>query len=216
MKRIDRHYIVDEISSILNFDKGIFYTVKELILRPGNTIRGFIHENRKKLVKPIFFIIICSLVYSIAQQYLSFEAGYIQFNFENREAPITLKMYKWFTQNYGYMNILLAIPITLWIKILFKKYGYNYYEIYILLCYTMGISMLFNTFLGIVETIIDIRLLQFGIFIAIIYNAWAIGQFFDRKKKRSYLKGFLSYLFGMLSSLLIFILMAMILEKFLK
>ena len=129
LKRIDRQYVIDEISSVITFDKGFFYTVKELFKRPGSTIREFILEDRKRLVKPIVFLIICSFFYTIAQQFLSFEADYIKLNIDDRNTSFIIKMYDWFSKNYGYANILMAILITLWINIFFKKYNYNYYEI---------------------------------------------------------------------------------------
>ncbi|MEM6298978.1 MAG: DUF3667 domain-containing protein, partial [Bacteroidota bacterium] len=58
LKRIDKAYILSEISSVLNLEKGIFYTIKELLIRPGKSIRTFIHEDRTRLVKPIVFIIV--------------------------------------------------------------------------------------------------------------------------------------------------------------
>ena len=65
LERIDGKYIWKEIVSVLNFDKGIFYTIKEIFLRPGKTIQEFLLYDRKRLVKPILFIIIMSLVYTI-------------------------------------------------------------------------------------------------------------------------------------------------------
>ena len=64
VKRIDRKYITEEISGVLNFDKGLFYTIKELCLRPGATVNKFINGDRKRLVKPIIFLVICSLIFS--------------------------------------------------------------------------------------------------------------------------------------------------------
>ena len=49
LKRIDGKYIWDEIRSVLNFDKGIFYTIKELFIRPGDTVREFLIYDRKML-----------------------------------------------------------------------------------------------------------------------------------------------------------------------
>ena len=203
-KRIDRQYITEEISNVLNFDKGIFYTIKELFIRPGDTVKKFVDGDRKRIVKPIIFLIICSLIYTIGQQFLSYEAGYIKYNIEDRDStPIMVQLFEWFSKNYGYANIIMAVFIAMWIKLFFKKYNYNFYEIYILLCYIMGISVLIYTLLGILESIINFPVLQLGIFISLIYSTWAIGQFFDRKKKANYLKGFLSYLFGILTSLTI-------------
>lgn len=209
LKRIDRQYIAGEIGRLIKFDKGLLYTVKELCIRPGDTVREFILEDRRRLVKPITFLIICSIIYNISQQFLSFEAGYIKFDVNDH---IMGKMYGWLSKNYGYTNILMAIFITLWTKIFFKKYNYNHYEIYILLCFIVGISILFYTLLGIIESIIDFPLLQLGLIFGITYCTWAIGQFFDRKKKLSYLKGFLSYIFGIISSFIIFLLIGVLLE----
>ncbi|PQJ81303.1 DUF3667 domain-containing protein [Polaribacter glomeratus] len=204
IKRIDSKYITEEISDILNFDKGIFYTIKEMFIRPGNTVRKFVNGDRKKIVKPIIFLIICSLIYTIGQQFLSYEGGYLIYNIENRDnAPITLQLFDWFSKNYGYANSIMAVFIAIWIRFFFKKYNYNFYEIYILLCYIMGISVLIYTLLGIIESAIDFPLLKSGIFISLIYSTWAIGQFFDRKKKINYLKAFLCYLFGIVTSLIL-------------
>ena len=216
-KRINGQYIVDEISSVLNFEKGLFYTIKELFIRPGVTVKKFIDGDRKRIVKPIIFLIVCSLIYTIAQQYLIFEAGLIQYSFEDENnAPLQFKIYEWFSSNYGYANVLMAIFIALWIKILFKKHNYNYFEIYVLLCFIMGNSILISTLWGIIDSIIDFPILQFGIIISLIYSTWAIGQFFDRKSKMSYLKGFLSYILGFLSSLIILFTIGLGIEKLLQ
>lgn len=206
--RIDKRYLLDEIGSVLYFDKGILYTIKQLIIRPGKAVHQFIREDRRRLVKPIIFLIICSLLYTIAQNILAFEDGYINISLEEMEGTITGKMFNWVGENYGYANIIMALFTAFWIKIFFSKYGYNYYEIFILLCFTMGMSMLIFALLGIADSIFGHRILNKGSSIAIVYSAWAIGQFFDAKKKRSYLKGLVCYLLGMISFFTILIILA--------
>ncbi len=210
LKRIDGKYILNEISSVINFDKGIFYTIKELLIRPGNAVKEFILEDRKRLIKPILFLIVCSLVYTIAQQLLKFEDGYINMDFGDLNDKPIGKMLNWVIKDYGYANILMAVFTTMWIKIFFGKYRYNFYEIFILLCFTMGISMLIFTLFGIIEGIINYPILQYGANIAIIYSAWAIGQFFNGKNKWNYLKSLLSYFLGMLTFLIVFIIIGVI------
>lgn len=206
VKRIDKQYIIEEIGVILNLDKGIFYTIKELFVRPGSTIRNFINGDRKRIVKPIIFLIICSLIYTIGQQFLSYEASYFKFNIEGQASrPIMLQLFEWLSKNFGYANIIIAVFIAIWIRIFFRRYNYNFYEVYTLLCYIIGISALIHTLLGIIGIIIGFSILQLGILISLIYSTWAIGQFFDRKKKISYLKGFLSYLLGIITSCFIFL-----------
>ena len=197
LKRIDGSYILSEIVSVLNFDKGIFYTIKELLFRPGKNVKQFIHNDRNRLVKPIIFIIVCSLIYTLAEQFLHFENAYISAGGFKENA--TLNILEWIQNNYGYSNLLMAIFIAIWIKIFFRKYDYNFFEILILLCFVMGIGMLIYTFFGILESVTQIQVLQIGGITGFIYISWAIGQFFNKRKKVNYLKGLLSYVLGMVT-----------------
>ena len=123
LKRINGQYILKEISSVLNFDRGILYTIRELLLRPGKNIQTFVLEDRNRLVKPIIFIIITSLIYTLAQQFLHFEDGYV--NAGGFEESATTNIFGWIQKNYGYANIIMAIFIAGWIKVFFRKYEYN-------------------------------------------------------------------------------------------
>jgi len=83
LERIDSKYIWSEISSVLNFDKGIFYTIKELLIRPGKTVHEFLLYDRKRLVKPIFFVIFSSLFFVIIQQFFGFNTGTVPENIKS-------------------------------------------------------------------------------------------------------------------------------------
>lgn len=197
LKRIDGKYIANEIGSVLNFDKGILYTIKELIIRPGNTVKEFILNDRNRIVKPIIFIIICSLIYSVLEKFLNFENGYIYYDESIKSTSMSI--FGWVKENYGYGNLIMGIFIAFWTKVLFKKYSYNYYEILILLCFVMGIGMLILAVFGTIEWITKLKILQFGGMLFLVYYTWAIGQFFDKKKFSSYLKAFVSYFLGMIT-----------------
>ena len=207
LKRINGQYILKEISSVLNFDRGILYSIRELLLRPGKNIQTFVLEDRNRLVKPIIFIIITSLIYTLAQQFLHFEDGYV--NAGGFEESATTNIFGWIQKNYGYANIIMAIFIAGWIKVFFRKYEYNFFEILILLCFLMGIGMLIYTVFGLIESITKIQILQIGGMVALVYTSWAIGRFFGKNKKANYLKGFLSYLLGMITFFLAAIILGM-------
>ncbi|MFB6319434.1 DUF3667 domain-containing protein [Saccharicrinis sp. FJH54] len=197
LKRINGHYVLSEIGSVLSFEKGILYTIKELILRPGVNIRKFIGEDRNRLVKPIVFIIATSLIYTIFQQLLHFEDGYVNVSMDGETAAGTI--FEWVSAHYGYSNILMALFIALWIRLFFRKYKYNFFEILILLCFIMGIGMLIFTLSGIMDTLIPFKIRDKGYFIGFLYITWGIGQFFDKKKIMNYVKGLFSYLLGMIT-----------------
>lgn len=197
LKKINGQYLLSEIGSILNFDKGLFFTIRELLLRPGLSIQKYIHKDRSRLVKPIVFIIVCSLIYSMLQYWFHFEDEYIGVGGSTWEDSAVVAVFEWISKNYGYVNILLAVFIAFWIQIFFKKYGYNFFEIIVLLSYLMGIGMLIYGFLGVLDHFTTFKVFDNFSLVAFFYMAWGIGQFFDRKKKMNYVKAFFSYMLGM-------------------
>jgi len=199
IERINGRYILSEIGSVLNFQKGILYTIKELQIRPGQNIRAFISEDRNRLVKPIIFILITSLIYTIFVRIFHFHDGFINYNFDDRQGSSLGVIFQWISDNYGYSNIIMAVFIAIWIKLLFRKYNNNFYEILILLCFVMGIGMLMLALFGAFESITKIHFLEYGVYAFFIYVMWAIGQFFDERKIANYVKAFISYLLGMIT-----------------
>ncbi|PWG78940.1 DUF3667 domain-containing protein [Pararcticibacter amylolyticus] len=197
VKRIDGHYIIHEIEHVLHFEKGIFYTIRELLIRPGDNIRHFLTENRSRLVKPVIFIIITSLIYTLSSHFFHVDDGYVKF--EGAGHSTSTLIFKWVQDHYGYSNILMGIFIALWAKVFFRKYDYNLYEILILLCFVMGMGMLFLAVFAMVQGLTHFDLMQIASFICIIYCSWAIGQFFNKKKPVSYAKAFGAYVLGMIT-----------------
>ncbi|WP_149275084.1 DUF3667 domain-containing protein [Pareuzebyella sediminis] len=197
LDRIDGKYVWNEISSVINFDRGLFYTIRELLIKPGSTVRKFLFYDRKRIVKPMVFLIVCSLIYTLFQQLLHFEDGYV--SAEGFGDSAITNILNWIQKNYGYANILMSIFIAIWIKLFFRKYDYNFYEIIILLCFIMGIGMLIYTISGILESITKLKILQIGAILGFIYTAWSIGRFFEKNKKRNYLKGIFAYILGMVT-----------------
>ncbi|WP_300977716.1 DUF3667 domain-containing protein, partial [Flavobacterium sp.] len=80
LKRIDGKYIIHEIEHVLHFERGILYTIRELSTNPGQNIRSYLSQNRSRLVKPILFIIITSLIYTILNHLFHMEDGYVKFH----------------------------------------------------------------------------------------------------------------------------------------
>ena len=199
--RINGRYILSEIGSVLNFQKGIFFTIKELLVRPGQNIKAFITDDRDRLVKPIMFILITSLIYTLVNSFFHLEDGFIDGTSHALEGTksVTLKILKWVQEHYGYANIIMALFIGLWLKVFFKKNHYNIFEILILLCFVMGIGMLIYSIFGIIKGLTQCNVTEFGAIMAFIYTVYAIGQFFDQRKIGSYFKGLISYLFGMIT-----------------
>lgn len=194
LKRIDAHYIVHEIEHVLHFERGILYTIRELVTTPGKNVRNYLSENRSRLVKPVIFIIVTSLIYSIVSHYFHVEDKYVSY-YESLHST-TGAMYLWIQNHYGYANIMMGIFIAFWTKIFFKKYGFNLFEIIILLCFTLGMSMLIYTFFAILEGATHKNVTVLSSIVGMLYCVWSMGQFFDPHKTVGYLKALSAYILG--------------------
>lgn len=217
LKRIDKHYVSHEIIHLLHFEKGFFYNIKELITRPGATIREFISENRNRHMKPIAFLILTSLLFTLVAHF--FHADQMVNEKERlmfADSSVG-NIQNWVQTNYGYSNIIMGGFIALCVKLLFRKYEYNFYEISVLLCFIMGQGMLLLT----IQTFF-LPLMSGGVYqliltiVSLAYPTWAIGQFFDAKKVTSYLKAFAAYLLGYLFFYLGVIIVGIIVDLIIK
>jgi glutaredoxin len=197
LKRIDRHYIIHEIEHVLHFERGILYTIRELTTNPGQNIQKYLSENRSRLVKPIIFIVITSLIYTLLNHFFHFEDGYV--NSDEVKISTTASIQNWLQDHYGYANIMMGVFIALWLKLFFKKHNYNVYEIMIMLCFVMGIGMLIFSVFILIEGLSHFKLIAVAGIACLVYCTWAIGYFFEKKKAMSYVKAFVAYVIGMIT-----------------
>ena len=196
LKKIDRDFIISEIKSALFTEKGFFYTTKRIFLSPGDSVRHYIKEDRSRYVKPITYLIIASLIYTFVNYllkidyFMQLEAG--EFSTPNYFRKLIL-------ENRGYASIVIDLYIALWIKLFFKKSEYNFFEIFILMCFISGVKALLISVAIILQALVHTDIIMISLLIPLIYSFWAIGQFFGKRKVKSYLKVILAYIVGMIS-----------------
>lgn len=194
LKRIDGHFVLHEIEHVLHFEKGLFFTIRELLIRPGKSVREYISENRNRLVKPIIFIIVTSLIYTLMEHFFHIEKGYFSIN--DDKAATVKAISDWVHEHYGYANIIMGFFIACWLKIFFRKQDVNIFEIAILLSFVMGMGMLFLAIAAFVKGVTGLNLMPAASFITFAYLSWAIGQFFDQSKFTNYIKAGAAYVLG--------------------
>lgn len=195
--RVDWHYIVHEIQHVLHFEKGILHTVKELLRNPGPSVHAFITVDRSRLVKPVLFLIVTSLIYTTLEHFFHIEQGYIDMN-DTKNSAVSL-ISNWVQGHYGYANIIMGIFIAFWLKLIYRAHHFNFFEILILLCFVMGMAMLILSVFAIFEGLTGLHAMKISGVVGVLYCSWAIGHFFDRKRVVSYLKALASYLLGMVT-----------------
>jgi hypothetical protein len=219
LKRINHHYIIQEIGDFFLANKGMIYTVKRIALSPGKSVRQFIAEDRYRFVKPITFLFVTSIIYTLACYlfHIKIEDYYfIQPSPDENEFPTLNLFLTWMTNYHGYTSIISGLFVAFWIKLFFRKSGYNIFEIFILLCFVSGIAALFSSIIVMLQGVAHLNLIHIASLISITYYAWAIGQFFDRKRTLSYIKAFISCLLGYFIFGLLVAIVAMSIDLILK
>ena len=197
LRRIDKHYIFYEIGDFFGANKGFLYTIKELFVSPGKSVRRFLAEDRYRFVKPITFVIITSLIYAFFANF--FQIGFKDYALQ-MEAPegstVNLIMDWMYIKYPGYASIFTGLFMAFWLKLFFRKSDYNLFEIFILICFISGITTLMMVFIAIFQGLTQVSLVGISSIFLTFYFAWAVGQFFGEKKVRNYVIAFFSNLLG--------------------
>lgn len=196
LKRIDGKYVLHEIIHVLHLEKGILYTIREMLLRPGKSVRDYIFENRTRLVKPIIFVIVTSLIYTVVSHWFHVPE---KETFQQKQPEAVTVIFGWISHHFGYANMMMGVFIALWLKVFFRKQPFNFFEILILLCFVMGVGMLLLALLSVIRNLAGYHFSLVTDIISVIYCSWAIGQFFNPSKAGSYLKAFCAYSLGMIT-----------------
>lgn len=212
LKRVDSHYILHEVMHVLHFEKGILYTIRELLIRPGENIRRFLTEDRSRLVKPVIFLVISSLLYTLVTHFFHLEKDHIVSDAAKYAtfAAIT----EWIEDHYGYANIIMGLFIGGWLRLFMRKSVYNFYEILIALCFVIGTGMLIYTVFVLVQGFSGINMKLVSECVTLIYCMWAIGQVLGGKKVKGYVLCLVGYLLGMVSFWMAVGLLSMIVDRF--
>jgi len=203
LKHIDKHYISHEIQHLLHFEKGIFFTIKELFLRPGETVKTFLREDRTKHMKPIAFLAITTLLFGLISKLVITKPGPPPENwpFSN---PMVQSIDNWLGAHSNYNYLIISFFAAIWLKLFFNKYKYGFYEIITFMCFLAGQLFIFFIFLIPFHSLLNNYVFLGLIFIvAWVYPAFAIGQFFNKDKFSAYLKGLFAMILGYASVLVV-------------
>jgi hypothetical protein len=151
---------INEVSeSVFQIDKGLFYTLIELIVRPGHSIKEFFDGKRKSHFKPIAYVLTFSTLYFFVSR-LSGENTWMndlntgfKYNSEsNAEIPSILT---WFSANFAYATLLLLPIFSLASYLSFLGLGRNYLEHMVVNSYVTGQQAIFYSIFLILKVFID-------------------------------------------------------------
>ena len=205
--RISIHYLWHDIQhGLLHFDKGVLFTAKELLVRPGNAIREFIEGKRVKYFRPVSLVLILAGLYGFLAHYyqLNMLAGNVQITSDSAQQMAALQVAlgrasEWFSQHYSLVALGELPVFALGTFIAFRKWGYNFAE-----------HLIISSFLTAQRILL--RLILFPLYVAFsgkhalitterivvatgtLLMVWSLMQFFNKQKKA---KTFLRALVGL-------------------
>ncbi|MHA8059987.1 DUF3667 domain-containing protein [Aquirufa beregesia] len=121
--RMSMHFIWHDLQhGFLHFDNGIFYTIKQLLFRPGYAIKDYINGKQASHFKPFSFVIIIATVYGLLSKNLFFNSG------DSQSLDSVLRMYvsmiEWTLKHLTYTTIALIVTTSIASYWAFQKQGF--------------------------------------------------------------------------------------------
>jgi hypothetical protein len=222
-EEIDFHYFLHQIQhGLFHLDKGILYTIKQMFIRPGHSIREYIEGKRVKHYKPIAFIFFTATVYVLLVHFVkenTFLDGISVQSGDKQPGKIDVlgTSFNWLKNHYAIATLMFIPILSLSSFWAFRKSGYNYFKHIVLNSFIAGQrTVLYIILVPILKLISDPDIkdiFQNGmLFLGIVLTFWAFLQFFDKySKTRTFFLTILTYcLFVFLIFLIIFVAAVMI------
>ncbi len=143
--QLNWHFVKEELQyTFLHINKGLLYTVKQLLTRPGKTVKEYIEGKRVKHYKPILLVFVLAGLNGLLAHYLNFEKV-ITLTEKEKNLPVNpLEIMNWVTSHYALVEILLIPIYSLCSWLAFKKWGYNYIENIIINCFASGQRLIYG------------------------------------------------------------------------
>lgn len=186
--RINFNYLANEIpNSIFQLNRGFFFTIKELFIRPGHSIREFLSGKRVHHYKPIGFLLLTSTIYVLSAYLLERNTFFydLALGFEEgasgNNETLGTTFINWISKYQVYIPLIILPIFSISTYIAFFKSKYNYFEHLVINFYITGQQMIIYWILGFLFFKENIFLIT-PIVVGLIYNFWTFNQIFDNKK----------------------------------
>lgn len=129
-RRFTLRHIAQDLLDAFMLHKGILLTIKELTLRPGRVVRGFLDCDRERYTHPIRYFLLLAGAYVLMVLAFGLYEAEMAANFSGGESAelVTSFMSQYF---FRYLNIWMGLSTILFgflSYFLWRKNGFNYVE----------------------------------------------------------------------------------------
>lgn len=200
--RIDWHFIGHELEhSVLHMDRGILFTLRQLVLRPGDLIRDYIEGRRANLVKPLLLLMILSaaIVFLSSMQGVGTMA---QFAGETVTQNEVLRFVDdWMTRHFALVTIVLLPLEALAFKLMFgRTQSLNYPEWLVITAFLTAQTMVL-WIVGLLLRYWMPQLLNWSAGLSFVYGIFSLLQFFRGEPRwKTVLRSVAAYVVTLLMS----------------
>lgn len=202
-KRINRQFIFEIFElGIIHLNHGFFFTLKEILVRPGITIKNYLDGKRKKYSHPLTYIAVITVIYFLLRSI------FVKYPAAAGTPDSNRIIFDFIYEYYPKLVVFVFIPLAaLFTPIFYQGKHYNFFELFTFHCYIRAQFMLFELLI----VIINWLMIQLGatlppsfVFItSLIFNllflGWAQFQFYNDK---NYLMALLKA-FGLMALLML-------------
>lgn len=208
------HFIEhDFIHGVWHVDKGILFTIKQLLTNPGNSVREFVQGKRANYYNFITLILLILGVSSLLSQYTHFKVTDLM----SEATKNTLNDFEKFTTKYPKLVLLIQIPVTSFFSFIwFRKAKFNYSEHLVINSYKASVELLMSLLFFIITIFYtNIKGLTIIYYVGVqsimfSYGVWFYYQFFSKSgfsKVSLIVRSVMAFLSLLLLSLVIGIIM---------
>lgn len=190
------YFLKETFFSSLDIEGGFFHTIKELIIRPASSIRGYLKGKRLSLYVPGKFLLIFGAIatfITIKYQVITSTTG--------DDLPIFIQLLKninfnttgffLYAEQFTTLVNIFAVPVFSLFTWIFFKGTYNYAENLVLNTYITAMQLFLFIFISpIIIVFPAIQSLIIGAYsiVILLYNIWIILVFFNNYNWTSFLK----------------------------
>lgn len=177
-----KHFVEhDFVHGVWHVDKGMLFTIKELFIRPGNSVREYIQGKRANYFSFVTLILLILTASGLLAPYIHIKLSDLMPN--NKDM---MNSFENFATKYPKLLVVITIPVNSLFSLLwFRKAKLNYSENLVLNSYKAAAELIVALFFAVVTIfctdIKTIKLLYFSILtpLVFIYGTWYYFQFYS-------------------------------------
>jgi hypothetical protein len=173
-----QHFVMhDLVHGVFHFDKGFFYTAKQLFTRPGHSIREFIEGKRVFHYNYFSFFVILAIIDIYLVKFSSIKASDLNVDI------VASAGYKKFANEYFKVLMIAGVPFcALASFLIFIKSKLNFTEHLVISMYRLNAIMIFNSIYFLTSAFNNAKALLFvGYCLGpseLIYTTWFLYELF--------------------------------------